>query len=314
MVSAFQAAKGTPATKWAQTNFFAGNARPEPTQVLGQLAETDTTRQAANSYVQQTAMGGAPVFYGREDSIHDWLYYVLGGKADSGSAGEFKHVLTPSATLPYITVGSGLGATLFEQYNDVMVSQLDLSAATGSPLTATATLQGLAAVRQAAEWSAGLAPPAASALAPFNFNGITVKLGGTETHLISSFNASIANGVALQQTDKSVPYDVVPGTFSVSMGFDLIFENLKEYNKFHYGGESGTEQSNEIFVTSASFEFKFSAKRSLLLTFPQIAYQTFPVNPDPSGAPVVAAVTAMAQRGASPFLTAEVINAVEKTL
>lgn len=314
MVSAAAVAKGSPATKWAQTNFFAGNARPEPTRVLGQLAETDTTRQAANSYVQQTGMGGAPVFYAREDSIHDWLFYVLGAKADSGTVGEFKHILTPAATLPYLTLGTGIGATLFEQYNDVMCSQLDLSAATGSPLTATATVAGLASVRQAAEWTAGLAPPAASAVPPFNYNQVTAKLGGAETRLISSFNCSITNGVTTQQTDESVPFDVVPGTFAVSMGFDLIFENMLEYNKFHYGGEAGTTQSNEIFTTSASFKFEFTAKRFLLLTFPQLAYQTFPVNPDPSGAPVVASVTAFAQRGASPFLTAEVGNTIEKTL
>jgi len=312
LVAAKQASKGTPVTKWQDTYFFTSNSSISPTKTIGQLSETDSNRQAGNNYVQQTAVEGSPQVYVRDPSAHHFLEYVLGGVANSGSAGEYKHILTPAATIPYVTFGRGLGATLYEQFNDCMVSDLTIQAGTASPLTAQATIMGLSAKRQTEEWKTESAPPAASTAAPYNFNEALVKIGGTETRLVSSFNMTISNNVTLQQTDDSIPYDLVPGTFQVTMGFDMIFEDLKEYNKFHYGGEAGTEQKNEIFTTTALFEFKKEAKKYVKFEFPQLAYQTFPVDPDPGGSPIVVSVTAAAQRGASPFVTAEVMNAIEK--
>lgn len=311
LVSAKQSAKGTPVTTWLDKNFFTSNASINPSHSVGQLSETDSNRQAGNNYIEQTGVEGAPQFYVRDDSIHHWLYYALGAKADTGSVGEYVHTVTPSAALPYLTLGRGIGGTLFEQFQDCMVSELNIAAGTASPLTATATIMGLKAVRQTEEWKETSAPPAASALAPYNFNQALVKLGGVETRLVSSFNCSINNNVTIQQTDDSVPYDVVPGTFNVSMGFDLIFEDLKEYNKFYYGGESGTEQSNKIYTTSAEFLFEVGTKNSIKFTFPNLAYQAFPVDPDPSGGPITVSVTAAAQRSAAePFVTAVIKNAV----
>jgi hypothetical protein len=311
LVSAAQSAKGTPATAWKQTNFFSSNASISPTRSIGQLSETDSNRQAGDNFVEQTSAEGSPQIYVREDTIHSWLYYALGAKVDSGET-NFKHVMTPSAALPYLTLGRGIGGTLFEQFNDCMVSELNIAAGTAQPLTATATVMGIAAVRQTEQWKEALAPPTASALAPFNFNNATVKLGGSETRLISSINLTISNNVELQQTDDSVPLDISPGTFAVSLGFDIIFENLKEYNKFYYGGEAGTEQSPNIFTTSANFKFETSAKHYLEFALPKIAYQTFPVDPDPGGGPITVSATAAAQRGTEPFLTATVENLIEK--
>ena len=312
LVGAKQTAKGTPATKWQDTFFYTSNSSISPSKQIGQLSETDNTRQAGNNFVQTTGVEGSPQVYVRDASIGHLLEYVLGGVANSGTVSEYKHVYTPAATIPYCMFGRGIGATLYEQFNDCMVSDLTISAGTASPLTAQATIMGLSAKRLASEWTAELAPPAASTLSPYNFNEAVVKIGGTETRLVSSFNMTISNNVTVQQTDDSIPYDVVPGTFQVTMGFDLIFENLKEYNKFHYGGEAGTEQKNEIFTTTALFEFSKGAKNKVNFEFPQLAYQTFPVDPDPGGAPVTVSVTAAAQRGGSPFVTAEVLNAVEK--
>lgn len=311
LVSAAQSAKGTPATKWSDKNFFSSNASINPTHSIGQLSETDSNRQSGDNYVEQTGVEGAPQVYVREDSIHHWLYYALGAKVDSGAT-NFKHVLTPAAALPYLTLGRAIGGTLFEQFNDCMVSELNIAAGTASPLTATATVMGIKATRLTTEWAAELAPPAASTLAPFNFNNATVKLGGAETRLISSINLTISNNVTVQQTDDSVPYDVVPGTFGVTLGFDMIFEDLKEYNKFYYGGEAGTEQSNAIFTTSSNFKFETSSKHYLEFAIPKMAYQTFPVDPDPAGGPITVSVTAASQRGTEPFLTATVENLIEK--
>lgn len=310
-VAAKQASKGTPVTKWQDKYLFTGG-NIAPTHDTDQLAETDDTRNAGDLYVTQTAVGGSPEAYVRDTSIHHMLEYVLGAAEHTGET-NFVHVLTASAALPYVTFGKSLGATLIEQFNDCKVDELSLSWATASPGTFTASVMGLAAIRQAEAWKEESAPPASATAAPLNYNNATVKLGGAETRLISSFDCSITNGCTLQQTEDSIPYDIVEGQLNVNMGFDLIFENLKEYNKFHYGGESGTEQSSKIFTTSAEITLAgASANNYLTLEFPNLAYEEFEPEPDPGGGPVTVAVRAKAQRHASGFVKATVKNQVEK--
>ena len=135
-------------------------------------------------------------------------------------------------------------------------------------------------------------------------------LGGGATALVRSFELTIENNVTRQQTDDVTPYDVVEGMREVSLGFDLVFETLDEYNKFHYGGAAGTAISSTIFTTSAVFTFTQSANSAVSFNLPAIAYQEFPIEPDPGGDPVVASVRAVAQRSGSPVVTATVTNSV----
>lgn len=309
-VAAKQSSKGTPVTTWQDKYLFTGG-NIAPSHGTDQLAETDDTRNAGDFYVTQTAVEGSPEAYVRDTSIHHMLEYALGAVETTGET-NFVHTISPSAALPYVTFGKGLGATLYEQFNDCKIDELALSWATASPGTFTASVMGLAAVRQAEQWKEASAPPAAASAAPLNYNKATVKLGGAETRLISSFDCTFSNNCTLQQTDDSIPYDVVEGQFAATLGFDLIFENLKEYNKFHYGGESGTAQSADIFTTSAEITLTGAgANNSLKLSFPKIAYQEFPVEPDPGGAPVTVAVRGASQRHAEGFVKAVVKNQVE---
>lgn len=310
LVAAKQSAKAVEPTKWQDKYFFEGG-NIEPTQGTDQLAETDDNRNAGDFFVTQTAVEGTPEVYVRDTNIHHILEYGLGTAEHSGAV-NFVHKLTAATSLPYVTFGKGQGGLLFEQYNDCKVDELTISAGTAAPLVVSAAIKGRSSVRKTSEWSAELAPPAAATAAPLNFNQALCKIAGAETRLISSFECTISNNLTLQQTDDSVPLDVVEGTLAVTLGFDLVFESLAEYNKFHYGGEAGTTQNPSIFTTSASFLFEVGVNNSLLLTFPKIAYTEFPVEPDPGGAPIVVSVRAAAQRHAEGFVKAEVKNQVEK--
>lgn len=308
---ATQAGKEEAPAAWEDKYFFSGGSI-NPTHETEQLSETDDSRDAGDLYVTETAVEGTPEVYVRDTSLHHVLEAGLGTLAseETGEAesGDFEHTITPASALPYLTAGRMIGETLYEQFNDLKVSELTISAGTHEPLTAAINLMGLSAVRQAEEWEGGLAPPAASEVEPLNFNDATVKLGGEATALISSFECTISNAVKLQPTDSSIPFDVVEGLRTVTLGFDLIFEDLTEYNKFHYGGEAGTEQSSTIFTTSANFEFAKSATRKAIFDFPKIAYQEFPVEPDPGGDPITVSVKAAAQRHESGLVKATVIN------
>jgi len=309
-----QTAKGTLATPavpgvaagaWKQP--FSGGSIG-PTRTTDNLSETDASRDQGTTYVQQTGVEGSPEIYVRDANIGFWLWAALGADAVTGTT-NFAHVLTPANNLPYISIWKMLGDTLYESYRDCKVGSIEIAAEAGNPLTATLGIQGLQATRLTTDPSTTPAIPMQNGTV-YNYNNATVTLGGSVTALVRSFTLTIENNLTMQQTDDSVPYDVVEGLREVTLGFDLIFEDLSEYNKFHYGGAAGTTISSNTFTTSALFTFSLGVNNSVSFNLPSIAYQEFPVEPDPGGDPVVASVRAVGQRGGSPTVTATVNNQV----
>jgi hypothetical protein len=121
---------------------------------------------------------------------------------------------------------------------------------------------------------------------------------------VSSFELTLTNNTSQQQTDTIAFYDNVPGQRELTLGFQMVFETLAEYNRFHYGGTVGTTQSSSLATVAADFQFDNGANNQVKFTLPNISYEEFPVDPDPSGAPIVVDVRARAQRSASPICTA----------
>ena len=311
LMGAKQTAKGTVATTSATTtykNAFSGG-NIYPVRQFDTLAETDSNRDQGVSYAVTSGVEGAPEFYVRDASIGAWLYWALGADAVTGTMPNFTHTLTPANTLPYVTLWRDIGDSLFEQFKDCKVSTLTFAAEAGQPLSVTAGIQGLQATRLTTDPSTTPAIPLASSQV-YNFNNCTVTLSGGATALVRSFELTIENNVTRQQTDDFIPYDVVEGQRQVTLGFDLIFETLNEYNAFHYGSTSGTTISSTLYTTSASFDFSLGANNDITFTLPSIAYEEFPVEPNAGGDPIVASIRATAQRGGSPVVTAVVKNQV----
>lgn len=304
---ALQSAKGTPNTTYTDALPFSGGSIA-PSRTIDQLSETDSQRDQGVSFVQLTGVEGDPEVYVRDASIHRLLNGVLGSTASTGTT-NYTHTITPANTIPYFTFFREIGDTLFEQFDDVKISELTVSADAGNPLTCAATIMGRQATRLAAE-PASVTSLTLAGGEVYNFNEATVTLAGGATALVSSFECTISNNVTTQQTDDSIPYDVIEGLREVTLGFTLIFEDLDEYNRFHYGSTSGTAQSDTLGTTSADFLFSKGANNSIQFTLPSIAYQEFPVNPDPGGDPVTVDVTSVAQRGGSPVVTAVVKNQI----
>lgn len=310
LLSAKQTAKGTPATVAAATNYkmplTGGNIGP--VRETDSLSETDANRDQGVSYVVTAGIEGTPEFYVRDASIGYWLHKVLGTDAPTGTMPNFTHAITPANALPYVTCWKMLGGTLWERYQDCKVGSMTISAEAGQPLTASVGIQGLNYTRLTADPdNTGLVPLDSGTV--YNFNDATVTLGGSVTALVRSFELTIENNLTRQQTDGLEPYDVVEGVREISLGFDLIFETLDEYNKFHTGTISGTTLSPNVFTTSALFSFDKGANNSVAFNLPSIAYEEFPVEPDAGGDPVVASVRAVAQR-TNPIITATVKNQV----
>lgn len=310
LMFAKQSAKGTAATVAANTTFkvpFSGG-NIGPVRETDNLSETDSSRDQGAPYVTTTGVEGSPECYVRDASIGGLLLGALGADAVTGTT-NYVHTLTPSSTLPYFTFWRMISNTLWERYQDCNVSSLTISADAGAPLTAAVGVQGLVPTRLTADPDAGnLAPLATSQV--YNYNQAAVTLGGSATSMISSFELTIENNVSRQQTDDVVPFDVTPGIRAVSLSFDMIFADLTEYNKFHYGGAAGTTESSTIFTTSASFTFTQGANNEISFTLPNIAYTEFEPAPDAGGDPIVVSVSAVGVRSGSPIVTAVVKNQV----
>lgn len=307
-----QTAKGTPATvalpsatagAWKSALVGGGMA---PVRTVGQLAETDSSRDQGVSYVQSSGSAGQPQFYARDDTLGFWLWTALGADAITGTT-NFTHVLTPSNTLPYVTVWRDVADQLFEQYADCKVSGITVAAQAGQPLTATLNLFGANVVRLAVDPSTAATIPLSKGFV-YNYNNATVTLSGGATALVGGFSLTIENNVTQQQTDDVQFYDVVEGQRQVTLDFDLIFSSLSEYNAFHYGSTSGTAVSPNIYTTSADFQFDNGVNNQVKFTFPSIAYTDFPVDVNAGGNPITVAVKSVAQRNASPIVTATIKN------
>jgi hypothetical protein len=307
-----QTVKGTPGTIATATsikNPLSGGSM-QPSRTTDNLSETDATRDRGITYVQQTAAEGSPEVYVRDASIGHWLYYCLGADAPTGSMPNYTHAITPANVLPYVTVWRNIGDTLWEQYLDCKVGSINITADAGNPLTATLGIMGRSSTRLAATPD-NATPITIQSGAVYNFNDVTgaVVLAGGATALVSSFDLTIENNLSLQQTDASVPYDVVEGTREISLGFDMIFADMVEYNKFHYGASAGTTQVATTWTTSMVFTFTKGANNSIAFNIPVIAYEEFPVEANPGGDPIVVSVRAAAQRN-TPIITATVKNQV----
>lgn len=275
---------------------------------IGQLAETDSSRDQGVSFVSGVSTTGAPEIYARDDSLGLWLLAGLGADAVTGST-NFTHVITPTNALPYMSVWRDVADTLWEAYVDCKVSSIAVAATAGNPLTATVTMTGRTATRLTADPTTSPAIPLSAGYA-YNYNDATVTLAGGVTALVSSFTLTINNNVTSQQTDAAVAYDVVEGQRTVELDFDLIFASLDEYNKFHYGSNVGTAVSQAIYTTSADFKFDNGTNNSIEFNLPSIAYTDFPVDVNPNGDPISVAVKSVGQRSASPIVTATVKNQV----
>lgn len=306
-----QTAKGTtPANPRWRIPFAGGNIAP--VRETDRLGETDAARDQGAAYVTTAGVEGSPEVYVRSLYIPQLLNGVLGDLTTAPGGPPYVHTIVPQDgnLLPWFSFFKNVGGAngVYEVYRDCQIGSLTISAEAGGPLTAAMGIQGLnATLLDATADAATMAAWDAIALQQgtvFNFNNAAVYLGGTQAvptnrRTIRSFECTIENNLARQQTDDLIPYDIAVGQREVTLGFDMIFENITEYRRHVYGSSSATVQGTTLYETYAKFEFQIDASNILSLEFPNIVYEEFPVDPDPGGDPIVVSVRAVSQRSGS---------------
>ncbi len=291
-------AKGAPGvTPRFRNPFTGGSAGPE--RVIERLQETDTNRDPGSAYLVRGGSAGSPEFYVRPNSFPAYAAAAIGDVATTG-AGPYVHTSGSSAaaTLPYVTFFKMLGGTIYERYDDCMVSSLTVRAEAGQPLSAALTFLGLAVTRSAAEWAT---PGALDVADPWYFHEATIAIGGTTVAEVRSFELTLENNVTQQQTDSITLYDVVPGRRELTCSFDMIFDSTNAFNAYkthHYGSTSGTTQPGTLQTQSLAFTFTKGAD-SIVFNIQKAAYEEFPAEPDAGGDPVVSSVRAAGVRPTS---------------
>jgi hypothetical protein len=231
------------------------------------------------------------------------------------------HKITPANALPYYTFWRNQSDVLYEQFQDCLISELTIKGEAGAPLSVNAMIMGLVPSRSSSESAATSSITKVNNDPVYSYNEAQVAIGGTVgsdglitsptiTTSVRSIELQINNNAKIQQTDDVTPYDVIPGQREITISFDLILEDIKEYNKFFYGTETGTAVSSSIYTTPMQFKFT-KGSNSITLDMPVVAYEAFPVEPNAGGDPIIVSVRAQAQRtgdSAKPIVTATVVN------
>jgi hypothetical protein len=293
-----QTAKGTPyvTPKWRTR--VSSDDRLAPRAETATFPETDSSRDAPNSEKMQGGTEGSFAFGVRDSIFHWFAELALGDKVTSGAT-NFTHTSVGSNTLPYFGAEQMLGDTLWERYDDLVANELTVSVEAGGFMTASLSAMGITVVRQTAV-PGTLATLASGPL--YTFNEATVSLGGSAVGYVRSMNLTLSNNIQLLQTDDIAPRDIHVGMREVTLGFDMLFEDLTQYNLFHYGSTVGTAQSATTSTTDLLFSFSKGVNNSIDFDFDSVNYEEYPIGPDPGGEPIIVSARVRARRSGTQLL------------
>ncbi len=306
-----QTAKGTPqASPTFKLKVTGGDINP--TRQVIQLNETDSSRQEGKSIVVGAAVEGNPEFYCRPDDFGLLAYGVLGTNVDSGTAPNYIHRATMinSGATPYFTIFKAIGGSvLVDRYSDCRINGVHLKGQAGQALTCGVDILG-------SNFLLGQTDPALGPVTqdPLTYPLLTCTKGTSKPGTVESFELDITNGATNQMADSGLtPYDTVNGEIQVGGTMTMLFESDADYRRFHTGSATGTVPTTTLFTEALRFRIVATEPILMLdITLNSVAYTSYPVPPDPGGAPIKVAMgfKAMPDTTLSNFLQIETRNTV----
>lgn len=316
---AIQSAKGTPASVSAYRAYLHGGDQPHPNRVNADFEETTGSRIRSDRFVSTMDVAGAPVLYAMPLSLGALLYGVLGGKAVSGGGDPYTHTFTNAATLPYFTFWRMLANGLYEEFDDCVITHLNIHGEYGLPLTVTPTIMGLTPSYQtSAEATAAIEKTNRfmhrDASAALLFEG-----SATPTRCTRMFDLDIDNGATVYGGDSLTPCDVTTGLLTATLAYETLLSDFALYNRLQYASATPADSAAvtdtvlELAGSPAGIDWKWTrvaASRTLEVLLPRVLVEPFVDQPDIAGGPLVRTVTLTAVQPASgSAVTAKVLNA-----
>jgi hypothetical protein len=242
-----QSAKDTEASTFTFLRQLSGSGFDVAEEVES-VREGGDGQEVGLRYKTAVTADGAAVANARPEVAARLLAWTLGadtagsltgaGTVASGSANE--HVITPTSTLPYLTVEQ-YWADKVERAPNTQITNLDIEWEAGRPLKLTA---------QHICGGSHYARPVASALTasretgqPFFYAGASVQLIGAANTKMTKGKISIARGLDTDILTTGLNReDVVGQNFDVSIEGTLKYESATTlYDLQNYGGANGTQ-------------------------------------------------------------------------
>ena len=273
-----QTAKGTPAASATYgLKFVGGNLEPRRQMIA--LAESDSTLQQGKSLVVSEHVEGSTEHYVRPDDFGLLAYLFAGANASSGTT-NYTHTATIAASQLYATAWKNLGSgALIDKYSDLRLAGLHVRGQAGGALTCTCDWMGLVAAFGATD-----DPIAVVSQDPLVYPQVTVTKAGSAPGTVESFEIDLVRNTQMIQADKQLaPYDTVTGEVQVSGSITMLFESDSDYRKFHTAAAAGTAVSQTMFAEALNIKAEVNTNLSVAFDFASVAYQEYPVGPNPGG-------------------------------
>lgn len=305
-----QTARGTEASTFYFLKHLDGTGT-NPDKQIESVREGGDGQEVGLRYVTAVSVDGDAVANARSEVAGRFLTYVLGADAAtlplaaSASGLAQQHIITPTSTLPYLTVDQRW-ADQVERQTDVKVTGLTIDGEAGRPLKLTANLitGGTAYQRD----TASALTPSRESGQPFFFPGASAVIDGSANTAITKFSAQVQRGVDADiRTTALTRDDVIELNMDTQIDFTLKYEDRTLYQKVYYG--SGGSQINPdaiagiatgAFKIFSGFNLAGATERFVELNFPTYDIVAARVNRlDPDGKTMYIDVSAMGKKGAT---------------
>ncbi len=258
-----QSAKDTEASTFTFLRHLDGSGF-EVTEEIESVREGGDGQEVGLRYKTAVSADGAAVANARPEIAARLLAWTLGadtagtltgiGTAASGVANE--HVITPTSTLPYLTMEQ-FWADKVERAPNTQITNLDIEWEAGRPLKLSA---------QTVCGGSHYARPVASALTPTRETSVPFMYPGASVQLLGAANTKMTKGKVsiVRSLDTDIRTtglnreDVVGQNFDVSLEGTLKYESATTlYDLQNYVGANGTQVGLDLatgaFVIAQNF-------------------------------------------------------------
>jgi hypothetical protein len=245
-------------------------------------------------YRSQTRPDGSFDVYVRPDAFAFLSAYVLGsGVTPASTAAIASHLYTPNATMPYLTVEQAWGGgNKIDRVSGALLTGMTVTGEAGAPWRITTPFVGGGTPYYRDGAASALSPSLETGDPAMYAGGAYLVNGATEVDIrrfTYNFARSVDDGLFTVNTFRR---KVVPLSRTVSLDFQMIWQDQSIYNQIAYGGGSVTPES--LATGSFHAERRLTASQLVAIDVPNLRYTSVGVNRlEPDGQTVVLDVSAM---------------------
>jgi hypothetical protein len=307
-----QSAEGTVGTV-ADYSVPVYGERPEPTYDVGQIAVTDASSVAADTYKKPSSWSLAnATFPAFDNALGTFIVGLYGTDTASGSAPSKLHTFTGlGAAQPWMSFyGRWPGAgTKYHTFGKGIVTGLTFgSTDAGGPLEVGISAMGQTVTDEASTvtTAATLADgyfglQVAGSYIKFDYDTPNVAPSVALTNVTDLKIELSRNASAVPTADSATVSNISQGLLTPSMSFTMLWTDWQAFNANYFGAVAGTTLSGTQVTGAIEILWKHSvsATSTLKIYIPAMVYDAKMPQPNPDGSPMTVPVTGRVQKPSS---------------